>query len=399
MSEEEIPEQGNRDMIASIEDALTSALESNDLQRAAKRARQLAELRCGSRWYPRRPPRLRHSLPIEAPVDITAAKLRHDSLQFKYLQYRGVLGKEFSPVIEEYEALVEEIAAQGITRVPYDPGRHSRIKHVYNRIIHIRETPRVINALSSEWDSAQVESQYHEHAPGLVVIDNFLSREALEGLRLFCLESTVWSSTRYAHGRLGAFFWNGFNCPLLIQIAEELRQRLPRLLHNLYPLQQLWGFKCEPELPADSTNHADFAAVNVNFWLTPDDANRDTSSGGMVVYDVEAPLSWDFYTYNGNDHVIKPFLHQQEARGTVIPYRQNRAIIFNSDLFHATDAVRFHSGYENRRINVTLLYGDRCDDTQHRDIRTEAPEIHQTTTLPAWKSAVWHWGNLSRFRG
>ena len=49
-----------------------------------------------------------------------------------------------------------------------------------------------------------------------------LSSEALESLRLFCLESTVWTGNRYAHGRLGAFFQDGFNCPLLLQIAEEL---------------------------------------------------------------------------------------------------------------------------------------------------------------------------------
>ena len=37
--------------------------------------------------------------------------------------------------------------------------------------------------------------------------------------------------------------------------------------------------------------HADAAAVNVNFWLTPDDANLDPDGGGLVVWDKEAPLS------------------------------------------------------------------------------------------------------------
>jgi hypothetical protein len=37
--------------------------------------------------------------------------------------------------------------------------------------------------------------------------------------------------------------------------------------------------------------HADFAAVNVNIWLTPDSANLDPTSGGMDVYDAEAPPS------------------------------------------------------------------------------------------------------------
>jgi hypothetical protein len=42
-----------------------------------------------------------------------------------------------------------------------------------------------------------------------------------------------------------------------------------------------------------------------------------------------------------------------------MPYRANRAVIFDSDLFHQTDAIRFKPGYTDRRINVTLLYGDR----------------------------------------
>jgi hypothetical protein len=33
-------------------------------------------------------------------------------------------------------------------------------------------------------------------------------------------------------------------------------------------------------------------------------------------------------------------------------------VIFDSTLFHATDAFRFAPGYENRRVNVTLLFGE-----------------------------------------
>lgn len=37
------------------------------------------------------------------------------------------------------------------------------------------------------------------------------------------------------------------------------------------------------------TVHADSASVNLNFWVTPDDANLDPSSGGLVVYPKEPP--------------------------------------------------------------------------------------------------------------
>ena len=42
-----------------------------------------------------------------------------------------------------------------------------------------------------------------------------------------------------------------------------------------------------------------------------------------------------------------------------VPYRQNRAVIFNSDLFHATAPLDFKPGYANRRVNVTMLFGRR----------------------------------------
>ena len=198
---------------------------------------------------------------------------------------------------------------------------------------------------------------------------------------------TVWSGNRYNHGRLGAFFHDGFNCPLLLQIAEELQEALPRVIGRRYPLQQLWGFKTGQTLPADSTTHADFAAVNVNFWITPDDANLDPEFGGLVVYDVQAPLNWDFDSYNGKLGVIGSFLHRKKAIRSEY-YKQNRAIIFNSDLFHATEAVHFRPGYENYRVNVTMLYGLRERHVHHLD---EHIEIFTGATLSGsagWRSAA-----------
>jgi hypothetical protein len=107
------------------------------------------------------------------------------------------------------------------------------------------------------------------------------------------------------------------------------------------------------------------AAVNVNFWITPDDCNLDPSSGGLVVWDAEAPQEWEFDLFNGNTpdapRRIDDFLKASNARRVEVPYKQNRAVIFNSDLFHQTAELHFKPGYDNRRINVTLLYGERDD--------------------------------------
>jgi len=51
---------------------------------------------------------------------------------------------------------------------------------------------------------------------------------------------------------------------------------------------------------------------------------------------------------------------QSGAKTVTVPYRANRAVIFDSNLFHKTDTIRFAEGYENRRLNITMLYGRRA---------------------------------------
>ena len=236
-----------------------------------------------------------------------------------------------------------------------------------------------------------VQRLYLSRPPGVVVIDDFLTPEALESLRRFCLESTLWNANRYPDGRLGAFFLSGFNCPLLLQIAEELRYQLSGIIGDTaHSLRQLWGFKYAPRLPADSTIHADFAAVNVNFWITPDSANRDENTGGLVVYGLDAPPHWDFVTYNERMNIIKEFLAANKAERFYIPYQQNRAIVFNSDLFHATAGVDFEPSYENRRwSSITMLYGDRGRDLHHPSVScgSHGRPVSIASPSSAWKSA------------
>ena len=41
-----------------------------------------------------------------------------------------------------------------------------------------------------------------------------------------------------------------------------------------------------------------------------------------------------------------------------VPYRENRCVIFRSDLLHETAPLHFKPGYRNRRINLTFMFGD-----------------------------------------
>jgi hypothetical protein len=120
----------------------------------------------------------------------------------------------------------------------------------------------------------------------------------------------------------------------------------------------MWAFKYDSTLSGTAI-HADEAAVNVNFWITPDEANLDPESGGLVLWDVAAPMDWDFAKFNSDSPAIHDFLKKAGAKSLTVPYRCNRAVIFDSDLFHETDKIHFKEGYLNRRINVTMLFGRR----------------------------------------
>ena len=316
-------------------------------------------------------------------ASLSAPKLRHDAAQFRHLRDVGVLGAEAEDRATLYDQWAVRLEGMGAgARLPLEGEALEALGPLLNRIVYVRNAPRLTRALGP-WDTEPVERAY-QAPPGVAVVDDFLTPEALDALHRFCLDSTIWSSTRHAYGRLGSQFQNGFAAPLLAQIAEELREALPKVIGRRYPLRHMWGYKSPAELAPDVTVHADFAAVNVNFWLTPDDANLDPQTGGMVVYPVDAPAHWTFDMYNARlNDLIRPFLARQGVRAIYVPYRRNRAVIFNSDLFHGTAAVKFRPDYESQRINVTLLYGDRADDLDHRGLAR--PEVAQPH---AWRSAA-----------
>jgi hypothetical protein len=232
----------------------------------------------------------------------------------------------------------------------------------YNRCLRRVEAPVLEGgALNPGLDAASITADYERRAPGMTWIDDFLRPEAVASLRRYLLESTIWYDADHPNGYVGAYFHDGFTCPLVLQIARELPSLLPRIFGD-HPLLQLWAYHYDSRL-AGIGMHADFAAVNVNFWLTPTEAMVNRGSGGMVIWDKRAPQDWRYQDYNKTDAATKAriddFLAREGAEPIRIPHRQNRVVIFNSDLFHRTDDVRFRAGFENRRINVTMLYGQR----------------------------------------
>ena len=227
---------------------------------------------------------------------------------------------------------------------------------IHDNSFRISPGARIDGPAANPANGEEIARRWRQSNPQIVVIDNLLTEEALEGLRRFCWGSTIWQRP-YKDGYLGAMQETGFACPLLAQIADELRDVFPTVIGD-HGLRRTWGFKYDSRLSGIPI-HADQAAVNVNFWIVPDEANQDPDSGGLVVWDKKAPLDWDFTRYNSNEAAMRAFLTEKGAKPVVVPHRANRAVVFDSDLFHETDTIRFKDGYQNRRINVTMLYGRR----------------------------------------
>ncbi len=298
---------------------------------------------------------------LRHPIQTSNAKLQHDAEQIAYLISHGRVSENYAECGAKYRELIDAGAgSRALTesfRMPSDD--RISVAQAYNRLIYLDEAPRCDGvAVNPGLDTAEIERAYHRSKPEITYFDNFLTADALQRLRQFCLESTIWY-TRYENGYLGALLGDGFASPLLAQIVDELPKALPGIFRD-HKLNQAWAFKYDSRLSGINM-HADFAAVNVNFWITPDDALEDDEAGGLIVWDKEAPLDWDFEKYNKDEGAMRQFLEENNAKSVRVPYRQNRALVFNSDLFHETDKIAFRPGYENRRINVTLLYGDRIN--------------------------------------
>ena len=305
-------------------------------------------------FYPTRDPQ-----PGDTFKFTSAHKLQHDIEQFEYLMRKGLLPATFAKVITGYRDLLAayEQAKGPMGIAPLSPDATARIGETYNRLVY--ESSRgygIENPLNPTLDWQAAMADYQRNAPGMTWVDDLLRPEALQELYEYCLESTVWYDFRH-EGYVGAYADDGFDSPLLFRIAEGLRKAMPDLLRD-HPVRFIWAYQYDQRLHGIGT-HADAAAVNVNFWVTPDAANLEPETGGLVVYKSQAPADWDFNKYNNDREAIHQFLERENSDSLRIPYRRNRAVIFNSDLFHETDDLHFREGFENRRINITMLFGDR----------------------------------------
>ncbi|MFK8052858.1 MAG: tetratricopeptide repeat protein [Woeseiaceae bacterium] len=295
-------------------------------------------------------------------------KIKMDHEQLAYLQQLGKLPANTQDLLDALPLVLNDLPDD----LPEDEAfnvRHPKhhwkthwqvLGRYHNRPISV---PAITDTdeplINPNLDVHALESEYHNGSPQMVVVDQFLTPYALSALREFCREATIWHDLRRNY--LGAYLTDGFANALTLGIAQQLKQALPGIF-GTFPLTQAWGYKYGAALNGIAM-HADAAAVNCNFWIAENEANLDAEHGGLLVYRKEAPLDWDFDKFNNDTEAMKAHLGSSLQDPVRIPHKANRIVIFNSNLFHKTDDIRFADEFLSRRYNMTLLFGRRRDVT------------------------------------
>jgi tetratricopeptide (TPR) repeat protein len=283
----------------------------------------------------------------------TRDKLLHDAEQLRFLSRRVRNGQRFEMLARNYE---EVARAVGDEPTALSGEQIDLLGEDYNTPIHVRAAPELRDrAVSARSDTDALTRAFHHDQVGAVHFDGLLTPTALQALRRYLLESTIWHDFSHIGGFVASYLEDGLACPLLLQIVDELRATFPGLL-GMQPLSQAWAFKGLRSAAAIDA-HADDAAISVNFWVTPAAANLCPEHGGLVVCRAPPPAEWVMMDYESDRARIVAFLEQHARSNFVVPYRENRAVLFRSRLCHHSDAPNFAAGYENHRINITLLFG------------------------------------------
>jgi Flp pilus assembly protein TadD len=306
--------------------------------------------------------RFRH--PVDGPLPPRRrprlARLRHDREQLEYLIGHGLIDQRFEACAATLNSICERMTGSTDQLNPAVQIAHAEqqiLARYYDRMLVNQPVPAIDGGvLNPDLNLEEVQQAFQEQDAPYVVIDDFLKPEAIDQLYRYGLCSTVFFED-YKNGYLATKMTVGLFSELLVQLVQEIPAKLPDIFGDS-KLKEAWIFKCDSRMKALDT-HADFAAVNVNIWLTPDAANADLESGGLTIFDKTAPADWSFESYNSKSDIIAGYLEESGASPRNVHYRHNRALVFRSSLFHRSEAIHFRDGYENRRQNLTLLYGHK----------------------------------------
>jgi len=100
--------------------------------------------------------------------------------------------------------------------------------------------------------------------------------------------------------------------------------------------------------------HADPSTLTFTVWITPDESILNHRENGLNIWTVDTPKEIPHQDNGTMQERIFDLIKDREP--VKIPYKYNRAILFESKYLHATDCVSMKHGIENQRVNYTFLF-------------------------------------------
>lgn len=196
-----------------------------------------------------------------------------------------------------------------------------------------------------------VEQQYRLSSPyNFSVIDNFLTKANLKILRRQLVTHWGWRrknwTSNYLHNRTP-------DIPGLLELGRKLESLLP--LQRDEKLVDFWALMFHRNL--SGSPHSDNASIAFTLWLTEECFNNDPDSGGLTLFDVKRDDR-----QRPHEHLVSRWSSQYLAENTCgastyIPYKENRAVIFDARTFHVTESPNFDvSKPDGYRINLTYAF-------------------------------------------
>src|SRR5262249_16359985 len=118
----------------------------------------------------------------------TGHKLRHDAEQFLYLSQTTRGRPRFELLARNYLEIGKQIPEEVVT---LSDAQIDVLGEDYNTPIHLRAAPEVAGrAVNERPDLAALTAQFEEQ--GAIPVDDLLTPKALDSLRRYLLESTIW---------------------------------------------------------------------------------------------------------------------------------------------------------------------------------------------------------------
>ena len=168
----------------------------------------------------------RTTIALKSLTTTTRHKLEHDAEQFLHLSQRTRDRLRFELLARSYRAAAKEIP-EGLTAL--SEAQIDTLGCGYNTAIHLHAAPEAADfAINERTDLAALAAQFD--AQGATIVDDLLTPQALDALRRFLLESTIWHDFSHIDGFVASYLEDGLACPLLLQIADELRRAFTDIL-------------------------------------------------------------------------------------------------------------------------------------------------------------------------